>query len=255
MEASKVLKRSAHTLSNGSRAHAPPRGQPDSFGKKFLPRLVLRQAFPAMLPLLVCAAIGGAIIVAFIYSAFRVPSGLPKSVPTVPIYVNLIPAWASLGGDEIYDRWLRQPLEEHGVIKMWYRGYWSILTTRPDLLSFLFRNEEHLIAKCGNFTKLPWSVIAALVGDNVLGAHGEPWKLMSSIMKPGVQKAFQESRPFLENSRRFVNLLLQTLAEGHPDGVKVQPLIQRLTLDIMGEALFDAQLGVRDSAIDSCYYY
>ena len=205
-----------------------------------------------MLSFLVYAAIGGAIILAVIYKAFRIPTGLPSNIPTVPMYVHLIPAWASLGGDEIYERWLRQPLEEYGAVKVWFRGHWSIQTTRPDLLSYMFRNEEHLFGKRGNFSKVPGSVVAALVGDNVLGAHGEPWKAISSIMKPGVRTAFQDSRPFLENAKRFVRLLLQQLAEAGPDGVKVEPLLQRLTLEIMGETLFDTHLGVGNKAHRFC---
>lgn len=95
-----------------------------------------------------CAAIGSVIFVFSVYYYyFRMPNSLPN-VPAIPVYVSLAGLWANMGNDEIYDRWLRKPLETHGAVKVWFRGRWSILTTRPDLLSFIFRNED-LYAKAG----------------------------------------------------------------------------------------------------------
>lgn len=121
-----------------------------------------------MLSFFTCAAIGSVILVLLVYYYyFRVPNNLPN-VPAIPVYVSLAGLWANMGNDEIYDRWPRKPLETHGAVKVWFRGRWSILTTRPDLLSSIFRNED-LYAKAGNFTQVPWTVTAALVGDNILG--------------------------------------------------------------------------------------
>lgn len=213
---------------------------------------------PVMLSFDMCATIGSMILVLLIYYYyFRVPNGLPK-VPAIPVYVSLAGLWTDMGYDEIYDRWLRKPLETHGAVKVWFRGRWSILTTRPDLLSCIFRNED-LYAKAGNFTQAPWTVTAALVGDNILGAHGEKWKLMSSIIKLALMKNRHESKLLLEKSRAFVDLLLSTQTEGPHGGVLVDPLIQRFTLAAMGESMLDLDLGVSGNLIadgfsaDCCY--
>lgn len=206
-----------------------------------------------MLSLFMCAGIGSVILALLVYyQYFRVPNGLPY-VPTIPAYVSLAGLWADMGNDEIYDRWLRKPLEAHGAVKVWFRGRWSILTTRPDLLSFIFRNED-LYAKAGNFTLLPWTVTAAMVGDNMLGAHGEKWKLMASIIKPGSLKTRHDSKLLLEKSRAFVDLLLNTQAGETHGGVLVDPLIQRFTLAAMGECMLDVDLGVSSNSIADCFF-
>lgn len=206
-----------------------------------------------MLSFFMCAAIGSMILVLLVYYCyFRVPNGLPN-VPVIPVYVSLAGLWTDMGYDEIYDRWLRKPLKTHGAVKVWFRGRWSILTTRPDLLSCIFRNED-LYAKAGNFTLVPWTVTAAFVGDNILGAHGEKWKLMASIIKPGLLKNRHESKLLLEKSRAFVDLLLSTQARGRHDGVLVDPLIQRFTLAAMGESMLDLDFGVSSNSIADGFF-
>lgn len=151
---------------------------------------------PFMLLFFMCAAIGSVTFAILVYYYhFWVPNGLPN-VPAIPVYVSLAGLWADMGNDEIYDRWLRKPLETYGAVKIWFWGRWSIFTTRPDLLSLIFRNKD-LYAKAGNFTLVPWTVTAALVGDNILGAHGEKWKLMSSIIKPRLLKNRHELKLLL----------------------------------------------------------
>ena len=53
---------------------------------------------------------------------------------------------------------------------------------------------------------------------------------MASIIKPALLKTRHESKLLLEKWREFVHLLLCTQAGGPPDGVVVDPLIQRSPL-------------------------
>ena len=200
-----------------------------------------------MLSVLLYAAIGSLIFAALVYNYFRVPSHMPKNIPTIPFYVTLAGLWTNMGQDESFEHWLRKPLSEYGAVKMWYRGHWSILATRPDLLNQILRNEEHIYAKVGNYTKVPWTVIAALVGDNLLGAHGDTWKLYAEIMKPGLIRPHHDTRMLREKSRQFASLLLGAQVKGCPNGVKVERFIQRFTLAAMGEAFLNVDFGVSNS--------
>jgi unspecific monooxygenase len=184
-----------------------------------------------------------AFVSALLYSYIRIPSSLPKGIPSVPIYVSLLGLWSDMGQDEIYDRWLRVKLEKFGAVKIWFAGRWNILVTRPDLVSYMFRNED-IYAKAGSQKKIPWSVIAALVGDNIINSHGEDWKHYTHIMKPGMQKTNFDSKPILDKSRRFVDLLLRTQDGNRKQGVLVNPLIQRFAIAAMGESFLDIDFGV-----------
>ncbi|KAJ6084618.1 Cytochrome monooxygenase xanG [Penicillium sp. IBT 16267x] len=168
-----------------------------------------------------------------LYWYIRIPSDMPKNIPTVPIYISLIGLWSDMGQDTIYDRWLRPPLEKYGAVKIWFAGRWNILVTRPSYLADMFRHED-TYAKAGSQKKIPWSVIAALVGDNIINAHGENWRLFTSIMKPGLQRRITDSAPLLKKSSLFVDILLNEQEKVGGAGVAVNDIIQRWALSCMG---------------------
>ena len=199
---------------------------------------------------------GIAIVLALLGAALgwyiRVPSDMPKNIPRVPIYVSLLGLWSDMGQDEIYARWLAQPLEKYGAVKIWFAGRWNVLATKPEFLTDMFRNED-IYAKAGSQIKIPWSVIASLVGDNIINTH-DNWKLYTSIMKPGMQKRNIDTRPLLDMSRRFVDLLLREQSMlGNQKGVLVNPLIQRYAIAVMGEGFLDIDFHVCPLPIRCCF--
>ncbi|KAI4098416.1 MAG: hypothetical protein L6R37_006498 [Teloschistes peruensis] len=169
----------------------------------------------------------------------HVPFNFPCNVPKIPIYVSLLGLWSDMGQDEIYDRWLRKPLEQHGAVRFWFAGRWSILVTRPQYLTDLFRN-ENIYAKAGNQKKIPWSVLATLLGDNIISSHGGTWRLYTSIMKPGMTKRNFDCRPLINTSRKLVELLLQAQSRtAAGEGVMINPLILRYAISVMGQSFLD----------------
>ncbi|KAI4254494.1 MAG: hypothetical protein LQ352_003069 [Teloschistes flavicans] len=144
-----------------------------------------------------------------------------------------------MGQDEIYNRWLRKPLEQHGAVCFWFAGRWSILVTRPQYLTDLFRN-ENIYTKAGNQKKVPWSVLATLLGDNIISSHGDNWKLYSSIMKPGMTKRNFDYRPLVQKSRKLSELLLQAQSRtAAGKGVMINHLILRYAISVMGQTFLD----------------
>ncbi|KAJ5698084.1 Cytochrome monooxygenase xanG [Penicillium macrosclerotiorum] len=177
-----------------------------------------------------------------LYRYIRVPGDMPQNIPTVPIYISLLGLWSDMGQDDIYDRWLREPLEKYGAVRIWFAGRWNVLATRPQFLVDMFRHED-VYAKAGSQKKIPWSVIAALVGDNIINSHGEQWRLYTSIMKPGLQRRITDSKPLLEKSRKFVDILLEEQTRlGIDRGILVNPIIQRWALSCMGISFMNVDL-------------
>ncbi|OQD88048.1 hypothetical protein PENANT_c004G11078 [Penicillium antarcticum] len=167
------------------------------------------------------------------------PSNLP-TLPKIPIYVSVLGLWSSMGQDEIYERWFRTPLEKHGAVLVWFAGRWSILVSRPDWLTDMFRNDQ-LYAKAGSQKKIPHSVIAMLVGDNIINAH-ENWRLFTSIMKPGLQKKVFETSALLKQSRRLVDILIGLQRDvGEGQGILVNAEVQKWAVDVMGENFLDLE--------------
>lgn len=178
-----------------------------------------------------------------LYWYIRIPNDMPQNIPTVPIYISIMGLWSDMGQDDIYDKWLRPKLEKYGAVKIWFAGRWNVLATRPRLLVDMFRHED-VYAKAGSQKKIPWSVIASLVGDNIINAHGENWKLYTSIMKPGLQRRITDSGPLLLKSRRFVDVLIEEQGGLDSGGVLVNPIIQRWALSCMGINFMNVDLEV-----------
>jgi unspecific monooxygenase len=173
---------------------------------------------------------------------------MPKSIPSVPIYISLLGLWSDMGQDEIYEKWLRKPLENYGAVKIFFAGRWNILVTRPEFLTDVFRN-ENLYAKAGSQKKIPWSVIATLVGDNIINSHGGDWKLYTSVLKRGIQKQDFKIEPIIEKTKTFVSMLLQEQERvGPASGVLVNSLIQRWAIAVMGECFLDIDFGCLENA-------
>ncbi|KAH8807450.1 putative sporulation-specific N-formyltyrosine oxidase Dit2 [Xylogone sp. PMI_703] len=193
----------------------------------------------------------GYVLLAFafiLWLLIRIPSDMPKNIPSVPIYVSLLGLWSDMGQDEIYDRWLRKPLEQYGAVKIFFAGRWNVLVTRPEFLTNMFRNED-LYAKAGSQKKIPWSVIATLVGDNIINSHGDDWKLYTSVLKPGIQKQDFKIEPIIDKTRTFVSMLLSQQKElGPTSGIMVNGLIQRWAISIMGESFLDIDFGCLEKA-------
>ncbi|PLB42266.1 cytochrome P450 monooxygenase xanG [Aspergillus candidus] len=193
-------------------------------------------------------------VIFLLWYYLHVPWNLPN-LPRIPFYVSIIGLWSSMGQDEIYERWLRKPLESHGAVLIWFAGRWSILVTKPEWLTDMFRNED-LYAKAGSQKKIPWSVIATLVGDNIINAHGEDWKLYTAIMKPGLQKRQFDVQPLVRKSKRFVDKLVEEQRICSADGcsgkgIVANHYVQQWAVDVMGVSFLDLDLQALEKPLNA----
>ncbi|OAX77126.1 hypothetical protein ACJ72_08579, partial [Emergomyces africanus] len=167
----------------------------------------------AFLAGIVAAAV---LLVVAVWWYLRIPAGMPGNIPTVPFYVSSIAYFIDLGQDEIYDRWLRDPLENYGAVKFWVSSQWTVLLAKPEYINDLLRN-ANVYTKAGNSKRIPFSVIATFLGNNIISSHGKTWKLYSSIMKPGIQRRITDSSKLLGRSKQLVRTILQSQATAGTD--------------------------------------
>lgn len=174
---------------------------------------------------------------------FRVPETIPKDIPRIPLYTNVLSIWWNMGDSEVYDRWIRRPLEKHGAVATWFTGRWCVLVAHPELLTDLFRNDE-LYPKIGINIRAPDGSLAAFSGDNIINAGIENWKLYTSIMKPGIVKKF-DLMPIQKKAVKLVEKLkkVQTQSEPHT-GIFVMPWLAKFTQDVMSLCFFSLDLQV-----------
>ncbi|CAN3479434.1 cytochrome P450-Dit2p [Diutina catenulata] len=114
------------------------------------------------------------------------PSDFPKTIPTIPFYVTMLPLFIKLDQTQIYNQYIRDKIEKYGAVNIYFASRWNVLVSKPELLLQVFKDED-TFAKSGNQIKIPYSVLAAYTGDNVISAHGENWRKYRKVVTASIQ--------------------------------------------------------------------
>lgn len=171
------------------------------------------------------------------------PLNFPRNIPTIPFYTIFLPIFLDIDQIQLYELYLREPLEKYGAVKLFFGSRWNILVSKPEYLAQVFK-DENTFAKSGNQKKIPYSVIAAYTGDNIISAHGVVWKRYRGIMTTGLQQ-FNE-KPFEINAKLFCKLIQDEIFKQRTkkgNEIIMGPLIQRLALDNISQVLLGFDFG------------
>ncbi|EDO14837.1 hypothetical protein Kpol_364p9 [Vanderwaltozyma polyspora DSM 70294] len=178
----------------------------------------------------------------FIFKVVSPPLNFPRNIPTIPFYVSFLPIFYSIDQTELFELYLRKPLERYGAVKYFFGSRWNILVSKRLFVKQMFKNED-VFAKSGNQKKIPYSLLALYTGDNVISAHGEIWKTYRSVVTNGLQHFDYE--PLYKNSKLFCDLIEKSLEteENSESTVTVGPLIQRLALANISQVVLGFDFG------------
>ncbi|CCD22582.1 putative cytochrome P450 NDAI_0A04250 [Naumovozyma dairenensis CBS 421] len=168
------------------------------------------------------------------------PLDFPQNIPTIPFYVIFLPSIFDIDQTQLYNIYIRKSMEKYGAVKIFFGSRWNILVSRPEYLAQMFK-DENTFAKSGNQKKIPYSVIAAYTGDNVISAHGDVWRTYRGIMANGLQQF--DSKPFYTNSKKFCKLVNDEVIKSDSNEVIMGPLIQRLALDNISQVVLGFDFG------------
>ncbi|KAK7456035.1 cytochrome P450 [Colletotrichum acutatum] len=201
-----------------------------------------------MLLFLLEALLLGALLLGLVYYFLLLPPRYPQNIPAIPFWVALIPFFKDVDQSDIFRQYIDKPLRTHGAVKIFFGAQWNILVHRPSYLVEIFKDED-LYEKSGNQKKIPHSVLAEFLGDNVISARGDVWKNYRSVIKPGLQRNF-DGEIIESNAVSLCRLLResQKRAGGGGGGVAVQDLLQRYSVSNFTEAVLGTKLHALDRA-------
>ena len=182
-----------------------------------------------------------------VYYTFLLPPKYPTDIPAVPFWVALIPFCRDVDQSDIFRNYIEQPLRTRGAVKFFFGARWNILVQKPSYLAEIFK-EEDLYQKSGNQKKIPHSVLAEFLGDNIISSHGELWRNYQSVIKPGLQRNFEADR-IARNAVRLCELLGEAQLCAGKGGVLVQDILQRYSTANCSEVLLQTDLGVSTRAM------
>jgi xanthocillin biosynthesis cytochrome P450 monooxygenase len=168
------------------------------------------------------------------------------AIPKVSFWITLYDVCRGIGRTEFYDKRLRRLLETHGAVYVWNAGHWTILVAKPEYLTCMFRNES-VVAKAGFYRKIPYGMLAAYFGENIIDSHGALWKGFISIVKPGIQRPYSIEYIRLV-SARLISAFLRAQSSAAPNstGIPIEPFIQRWAVEIYYHYFMDMKLGCLD---------
>ncbi|KXX73706.1 Cytochrome P450-DIT2 [Madurella mycetomatis] len=187
--------------------------------------------------------VGVTVSVAIAGYVVLVPPKYPKGIPAVPFWVTLIPFFKDVDQSETFKTYIEEPLRTHGAVKLFFGAQWNVLVHRPRYLAELFKHED-IYQKSGNQKKIPNSVLAAFLGDNIISSHGSTWKQYRQVIKPGLQRTF-EIELLARNAVKLCNLIGNACGAGGR-GVPVQDMLQRYTISNIGDAILQTDFGALD---------
>ncbi|EAQ88647.1 hypothetical protein CHGG_05266 [Chaetomium globosum CBS 148.51] len=199
-----------------------------------------------MLVFIAEVAILVALFIALIYFVFLLPPKYPTNIPAVPFWVALLPFFKDVDQSDIFRKYIEQPLKTHGAVKLFFGAQWNILVHKPSYVAEIFKDES-IYRKSGNQKKIPHSVLAEFLGDNIISSHGEVWKTYQSVVKPGLQRNF-EAEKIAQNADRLCGLLKEAQLQAEDGGVSVQELLQRYSVANCSEVVLQTNLDALTSA-------
>jgi cytochrome P450 len=173
------------------------------------------------------------------------PSNFPKNLPTIPFYYTLIPLFRDVDQEDLWHKYLKEPLTTHGAVKIYFGGAWNILITRPEYINQVLKQDD-VFPKAGNHVKNPHSILALYTGENVISTINDQWRSFAAIVKPGLQTDVDTSI-IVENTDKLVcNLLKEQESKG---AVVMSKPLQDFTLANLSEALLGASFGVSNKDV------
>jgi len=184
----------------------------------------------------------GVVLLVTLYYVFLLPPKYPTNIPAVPFWVALIPFFKDVDQSDIFRKYIEQPLRTHGAVKLFFGAQWNILVHKPSYLAEIFKNED-VYQKSGNQKKIPHSVLAEFLGDNIISSHGDVWRNYQSVVKPGLQGNF-DTEKIAHNALRLCELLKVAQLRAGTKGVSVQELLQRYSVANCSEGLLQTNFDV-----------
>lgn len=167
----------------------------------------------------------------------RPPSNFPKNIPTIPFYVAFVSTFTNWDQEEIFNRFYRVKLEKYGAVKVFFASRWNILVTRPEYVAQIFRQND-VFEKSGNHFKIPHAVSSEYMGDNVISAGNESWKLYRSVVTNGI--LFPDMEPLDRNVDYLIENLKKAALKSR--AVPVSEKLQKFTLACIGDCMLSCDL-------------
>ncbi|KAK4216312.1 cytochrome P450-DIT2 [Rhypophila decipiens] len=195
--------------------------------------------------LLTLTALGGlgliaAGVAAIVFFVFLLPPKHPKNIPAIPFWVALLPFFKDVDQSDIFHKYMDKPLRTHGAVKLFFGAQWNLVVHRPSFLAEMFRDED-MYQKSGNQKKIPHSVLAMFLGDNIISSHGTTWKTYQAVVKPCLQQKFDSSLIAKNTAKLCVLIRQATQKAGDGGGIAVQELLQRYSVANCSEILLDME--------------
>ncbi|KAK0545658.1 cytochrome P450-dit2 [Tilletia horrida] len=204
-----------------------------------------------MIALLISTTFILSLILAY-HHFLRPPSNLAPGIPIVPLWLSLLPLFRTwlgqrpVGQDVHFERYLRPRLERFGCVVFFFGGRWSVLFSHPVAIKAITAgtglggSSTDEFPKAGNHIKIPFAVISALTGANIISESGPTWARFRKVISPHLGQF--DIGSISAAAECFVQRLGELSAERRRARsavvLPVNDLVQRFTMQALLSSLF-----------------
>lgn len=174
-----------------------------------------------------------------------------KGIPTVPFWVALLPLVKDIDQMDVFKAYIEEPLRKHGAVKIFFASQWNIIVHHPRYLAEVLKHTS-IYEKSGNDEKIPHSVLASLLGNNIISGRGDTWKTYQRVIKPGLQ-ARQDLGRLQDNATKLRNMILDQLEES--GSAKLHSIVQKHTINNFTDIFYNTDTKVSLSFIGTLYIH
>ncbi|KAK9762111.1 hypothetical protein K7432_012467 [Basidiobolus ranarum] len=168
----------------------------------------------------------------YLYEKVKCPKAL-QDIPAVPLWKSTWASIMSMDSSERFDKFVVPVITKKGVARHYLFGKWTVIVANPDYAKTILMNKGDVFPKIIMSREQPNTLRAKLTSVNIVSSNGDEWRKHRRVANPAFHRTWTTST-FGELMSRLISEIDRTSTN-----VPVKEMMQRMTLDALGKAIFD----------------
>lgn len=179
------------------------------------------------------------IFLGFLVYSVSLPRGFPRNIPIISIYTQVYDTLRGVSKSDFYNTRIREHVEKRGAVGLWQHGQWTVLLTKPEYITEMFRDKNSCLKRNGSYHRRPGSALARLFGENIIDSDGDLHNHFTSIIKPGIVRRHNITSIKTKSSQLASQLLQDQITLTSGTGTPVSVPIFQWSASLYGEYFLD----------------
>ncbi|KXN71595.1 cytochrome P450 [Conidiobolus coronatus NRRL 28638] len=168
-----------------------------------------------------------------LYKILKCPPEL-QNIPSLDLSTLLKISTTKDGFDEELKKHVGPLLDKYGIVKYFSHHGWSVIISDPQLTKLVFNNSDIFQKDTNSAINSNPHAVKFFGKQQIVNTNGEDWKRMRKLMNP----IFHKTWP-IDKLSSCARDLIDSWSLTSGENVEIHENIQKLTLDVLGQAVFN----------------